>query len=131
MTGRPNLTTLRQYVDTTMTATGELGHVEREMDPVTLEYVDVFVPDWMGRLLMYPRDLDGREIVAGGAEYTVTKYTVVLPEDAPVSIGQTLLVTDSADAPALTNLKFTIVDAPVTTWSVARQCVADVVTPNP
>lgn len=127
-TGRVNLTSLRQYVDQTLTATGTLGTTERVMDPVTLEYVDTFVPAWTGRLLAYPRDL-AADVVVGGAEYTVSRYVVLLPEDAPVEIGHRLVITDSPDAPALTELDFTIVDAPVSAWGVARQCVAEVVTP--
>jgi hypothetical protein len=130
VTGPPNLSTLRQYVDTTMTAKGGLGHVERVMDPETLEYVNTFVADWTGKMLIYPSNLAGNEVVVGGTEYAVTRYTVLLDEDAPVTIGATLKVTESRDAPALTELTFTIVDAPVTAWSVARQCVAEVVTPT-
>ncbi len=128
-TGRVNLTSLRQYVDQTLTTTGTLGTIERVMDPITLEYVDTLVPVWTGRLLAYPRDLAFESVVVGEAEFTISRYVVLLPEDAPVEIGHRLVFTDSPDAPELTELAFTIVDAPVSAWGVARQCVAEVVTP--
>lgn len=125
---KPNLTSLRQYVNTTMTATGEIGTVSQVQNPnPPFDMIETFNPEWTGRMLVYPLNLT-QEVVSGGAEYTVTKYAVTLPTDALVVVGKRMQVTVSPDGPELIGMKFSIVDAPGNAWSVARQCVAAVVT---
>ncbi|MCM3554001.1 DUF6093 family protein [Janibacter melonis] len=127
MSGRPNLVALRQYVDSTLTATGILRRPgELVMDPETLEYVQSFEDVYAGPVLVYATVQPPERPEAGGNVYTVTDYTVVLPQQTAVEIGDVLTVTDAPDAPESVGAAFRISAAPRTTWAVARVCYAEV-----
>lgn len=55
------------------------GEPVREMDPVTLELVDVFDDVHEGRCRVQRGGRDGRESVSGGVEFGVTQLDVQLP----------------------------------------------------
>lgn len=128
---RPNLSTLRSFVGSTMTATCTLvvpGSGPPVFNDDTGDYetpADQVI--FTGRCLLYPQDRS-REAVAGEAAFHISRYTVILPTDAAVRRGARLTVTASPDSPPLVGQKFVIVDAPVTALLVARECVAEMVT---
>lgn len=118
---------LARFVDTTLTCQGALGTVETGTDDWGFTVTE-FVPTWSGRCMIYARDLDPRQVVAGEQSYTITRYTVVLPPDAPVEVGDLLRITSAPDAPDMTDLDYRIVDAPHNAWNIARMCVAETTT---
>lgn len=129
---RPNLTTLRSFVNSTLTA-GCTITVAGTGPPVFNDDTGTYDPPpsetlYTGKVLLYPQDRS-REAVAGEADFHISRYTVILPADAAVRVGATLTVTSSPDAPPLLGEKFTIVDAPVSALLVGRECVAENVTP--
>lgn len=124
-----NLDAVAALVDRAMTVTGTLQSVGTEsvMDPETLEIVFPLTTVYEGRLLIWP-DIHQRDAEAGEATWHINRYAVTLPAEAPVEVGQVLTVTGSPGDPELVGLKVRIMDAPLSAWSVARQCLAEQVT---
>lgn len=122
-----NLASLRKYVDTTLTATAKLQKVEgMVMDPDTLEYVPAYVNVYEGPVLVYAGIAEPNRPEAGGATYTVTAYTVVLPKETPVEVGHVLTVLAAPEAPETVGSVLRISSAPRQTWQVARVCYAEI-----
>ena len=122
-----NLTSLRKYVDTTLTATATLQKVgDMVMDPETLEYVPEYIDVYEGPVLIYAGISDPERPEAGGATYTVTAYTVVLPKETPVEVGHVLTVLEAPEAPETAGAVLRIASAPRQTWQVARVCYAEI-----
>lgn len=123
----PNFPALRRYVDSTLTATGLLQKVEgMVMDEETLEYVPAYSHVFTGPVLVYATVSQPETPTAGGAEYTVTDYTVVFPQETPAEVGHVLTITDAPEAPESVGAVYRISAAPRTTWAVARVCYAEV-----
>lgn len=122
-----NLASLRKYVDTTLTATAKLQKVEdMVMDPDTLEYVPAYLDIYEGPVLVYAGISAPDRPEAGGATFTVTAYTVVLPRETPVEVGHVLTVLAAPEAPETVGAVLRIASAPRQTWQVARVCYAEI-----
>jgi hypothetical protein len=122
---------MRSFVESTfvcLVTVTRAGIGKPVRDPETGEYVDpprVTVYD--GKALVYARELDGRRAVVGDANFTVSKYVIVLPTNTAAQIGDKAKVTQSPDQPNLTRLDLTLVDVPLDQWGVALQCIAEAV----
>ena len=120
-----NLSSLRQYVDTTLTATGKLqrpGGIG--VDPETGADVPILDDIFTGSVLVYANIAEPDNPEAGGATFTVTTYTVILPKETLVDVGDVLTVTAAPEAPESVGAVFRITAAPRQTWQVARICHA-------
>lgn len=79
-----------------------------------------------GRCLVYAAERDAQTVMLAGVQaLAVVRYTVMLPHDVPVEIGDLLKVTSSPRTDLMTGLEVHITDAPQDAYAVVRHCAGE------
>ena len=124
---RPNLAVLRSALAPMLTEVGTVDYKTGNyvIDPETGFEEEEWATAYTGPVLVRPEDRSSRVVDIGSVSYTVLRFDVTFPADAPVTIGYRLTLTSCPGDPTLVGIHLKLVDVPLDAWSVARFAVAE------